>query len=579
MIVGWRRGRAEMLQWGLAASLMLTACGPGATAISERGNVQAQPAAAPKRVVAAVLADPPTLRNTINTRGASGSVPGVDTLEGLLNAGLVASDHHEVLHARLAETIPSIENGLWKVFPDGTMETTWKIRPTARWHDGTPFTADDLAFTAAVANDQDLGVFREAVFDLVAGIDSVDERTAVVRWKQPFIAADALFGTSTDTAPLPRHLLARPLLEDKAGFTLLPYWGPEYVGSGPFQIREFTRGSHIILQAFDGYALGRPKLDEIEVRFIPDAGTLIANVLAGSVELTLGRNISLDESLNLREQYRGGRVEVGPANWIAVYPQFLSPTPAVVGNLQFRRALMHAIDREGMVDTLQAGLGGVAHSILIPDEPDFRGVEQRAVRYDYDPRRANQLIGELGYTKGPDGEFRDANGERLTVEIRTTQMTDQQKPMFAIADYWKTIGLATQPVVVTPQQARDRDFRANYPAFELAGQPSGTDALQRVRISEIPLAANNLVGVNRARYYNQQLDDLIERFFATIPKRERADVLGQIVNHMTSQLVWMSIYHRVEPALMANRIAKVYPRPQGGSSSQAWNAHEWDVGG
>ncbi len=293
--------------------------------------------------------------------------------------------------------------------------------------------------------------------------------------------------------------------------------------------------------------------------------------------MTLGRNVSLDESLHLREQYQGGKIEVGPANWIAVYPQFLNPTPAVVADLQFRRALVHGIDRQAMVDALQAGLGGVAHNILVPDEADFRGVEQRAVRYDYDPRRAAQLMTELGYSRGPEGELREGSGERLSVEIRTTQMTDQQKPMFAIADYWKTLGLNPLPVVVTPQQARDRDFRANYPAFELAGQPSGTDALQRVRISEIPLASNNLVGVNRARYQNQQLDDLIERFFATIPKRERAEVLGQIVNHMTDQLVWMSIYHRVEPALMSNRIANVYPRPQGGSSSQAWNAHEWDA--
>jgi peptide/nickel transport system substrate-binding protein len=528
-------------------------------------------------VVAAVLADPPTLRNTVNTRGASGSVPGVDALEGLLNSGLAAIDHRGVLHPQLAEAIPTIENGLWKVFPDGRMETTWRIRPTARWHDGTPFTADDLVFTTAVANDQELGIFREAVFDLIAGVDTVDPQTVLVRWKQPFITADTLFAMSTDTAPLPRHLLERALREDRESFTLLPYWGPEFVGSGPFRLREFTRGSHMVVQAFDGYALGRPKLDEIEVRFIPDASTLIANVLAGAVEMTLGRNVSLDESLHLREQYRAGKVEVGPANWIAVYPQFFNPTPAVVTDVQFRRALMHAIDRQGMVDTLQAGLGGVAHTILIPDEPEFSGVGQRAVRYEYDPRRATQLIGELGYTKGPDGDFRDGSGERLALEIRSTQMTDQQKPMFAIADYWKTIGLTTQPVVVTPQQARNRDFRANYPAFELAGQPSGVDSLQRVRISEIPLPANNLVGVNRARYSNELFDDLIERFFATIPKRERAEILGQIVNHMTSQLVWMSIYHRVEPALMANRITNVYPRPQGGSSSQAWNAHEWDL--
>src|SRR5207247_6912865 len=129
--------------------------------------------------------------------------------------------------------VPTVENGQWKLLPDGRMEIRWHIRQGARWHDGTPFTSDDVIFTVQVAADPEIPLFPDPIFDFIEAVEAPDAQTVLVRWKQPFIEADAAFRSGTASAPLPRHLLASAYAGDKAGFGQLPYWGGDFVGTGP----------------------------------------------------------------------------------------------------------------------------------------------------------------------------------------------------------------------------------------------------------------------------------------------------------------------------------------------------------
>jgi len=96
--------------------------------------------------------------------------------------------------------------------------------------------------------------------------------------------------------PLPRHLLEEPYVTSKGTLSQLPFWTTDFVGSGPYKIQEWVQGSHAILVANDNYVMGRPKIDRIEVKFIPSSPTLVANVLAGTVQMPLGRGVSLDQA-------------------------------------------------------------------------------------------------------------------------------------------------------------------------------------------------------------------------------------------------------------------------------------------
>src|SRR5205085_12153330 len=105
------------------------------------------------------------------------------------------------------------------------------------------------------------------------------------------------------------------------------------------------------------------------------------------------------------------------------------------------------------------GLVPVAHVFVGLDDPDYPFIVDSVVKYDYDPRRSAQLIESLGYTRGPDGIYRDSAGQRLSVEIRATGTDVNTKSMFSIADYWQRVGVGAEQVQIPPQRASDLEYR------------------------------------------------------------------------------------------------------------------------
>ena len=121
------------------------------------------------------------------------NIPGIDAIEQLVSVGMTVRDDQGNRRPQLAEAVPTIENGLWKLFPDGRMETTWTIKPGVQWQDGHPFTADDLAFTVQMSQDKDLPIFGHIAYSSIEGVEAADARSLTVKWKQPYIDADVLF--------------------------------------------------------------------------------------------------------------------------------------------------------------------------------------------------------------------------------------------------------------------------------------------------------------------------------------------------------------------------------------------------
>lgn len=563
--------RSRLLMLAVAVAI-LAACAPAAPTVAPGRSEQPTQSGEPIRIKAVIRSAPTGLIQQRVQRP-----PGLDAILELVHAGLVQADAQGALHPRLAEAVPTVENGLWKLFPDGRMETSWRLRPTARWHDGTAITAEDLRFAVDVERSEDLEIPRNPIYDLVEDIQTPDPHTVIVHWSRPYVAADTLFALEV-TPPLPRHLLEGIFTSDKPGFLTTPYWSQEFVGAGPYRIREWVADSHVLLQASDLYTLGRPRIDQIEVRFIPDPNTLMTHVLAG-IELTLGRALSFEQALQLRDQWGEGRMLLSPGGWIAITPQFLNPTPPIVANLQFRRALLHAIDRQQLGDSLMAGLGSIAHTYMSPDEAEYREIDASVVRYDYDPGRAALLLEALGYRRGPEGLLWDGSGSGLSVQIAATQSNDiHLRAMPAVADYWKQVGVPVEQVAIPLQRLQDRPYRVNFPAFTLGLSTIGLtpSEIRRFHSTSTPLTENRIpITANASRYQSAELDALIERYEVTIPKAERMRILGQIVHHQTDRLTLMGLFHHFSPTLVANRLKNVGGR--GVRTTEAWNAHEWDA--
>jgi peptide/nickel transport system substrate-binding protein len=551
--------------------VVLSGCGPSGPGDSTSGT--AQRSAGPKRIILAFSRELDLAHHLGQNR---------PLLRALVNPGLSVVDDHMVRRPALAESVPTLENGLWKTTPDGRMETTWTIREGVRWHDGAPFTTDDLVFTATVGRDREVAILNNQAWPLVEEVTPLDERTITVRWKEPYISADQVFSAGT-TTPLPRHKLEAQYLESKADFPRLTFWLYDYLGTGPFRVRSWDPSNLAALEANSDYVLGRPKIDEIEVRFILDGNTLTASVLAGAIDIVTNLG-SVDRAITVRDSWPDGQVvfqfDQGGGPWL--HPQFVNPRPAVIAELQFRRALLHAIDRQGMADTLGGGIAPVAHSYLNPGQPEYREIEAQLPHYEYDPRRASQLIGGLGYTRGADGALRDQTGQQLQVEILSAPADSAANAGATVADHWQRVGIGASAVRETPRLAQNPEAEATFPGFFVGTQPKDVVGLWNLHSSRARLPQNSFQvgsGGNYSRYMNAEMDGLIDAYFRTIPVPERISALGQIILHVAEQLPVMGTYYTGQPDAFANRLVNVSPKWAGAAAgtNPAWNAHEWDV--
>jgi peptide/nickel transport system substrate-binding protein len=550
------------------------ACQAPSTARQDATSAQAAaPAAAPKRITAVIMGDPPHFAGRFTP--SIGSVPGLDSIEELVNSGTANFDQEGVLRPQLAEEVPSLDNGMWKVLPDGRMETTWKIRKGAVWHDGAPFTADDLAFTTRMGDDTEVPGFSNPINKMIEKGEVLDPSTYVVTWKGPYIGADTLF-TRLRGLPLPKHILEAPYEESRSTLRDHPYWSQEFIGLGPFKLRELVNGSHLIVDAFDQYVLGRPKVDSIEVKFTPDANTLITTLLSGAAEATLGARLSVDQALQIQDSWKDGTVLFTPTGWVVAMPQFINPNPPVLLDVRLRRALQHAIDRQAIVDTILYGKTTVADTPVAPNQREYKEIQSAIVRYPYDPDRAAALMKELGYTKGSDGMLQDSARQRLTIESRTNNQLDTQvKAESIVARDWEQAGVDVDEVVYGQQRVADREYRHTRPGFEVLGFGNNPESFANFHSKQTPSAESGWLGQNRTRYQNPEYDALVDTYYVTIPRPERLEVLKKIVHHFSDQLILLPLAYTTNHVAVGNRIKNYGSR--GPNSTEAWNAEQWDV--
>jgi peptide/nickel transport system substrate-binding protein len=265
-----------------------------------------------------------------------------------------------------------------------------------------------------------------------------------------------------------------------------------------------------------------------------------------------------------------GHVEITPTTAMKLWPQLLDPNPQVLTNLQFRKALLHGLDRQEMVDTIMGGLSEVAHSVLLPNERETKEVDAAIVKYPFDSRRATSMIESLGYSRGPDGILRDAAGQRLSLEVNATAEDQNTKPMFAVKDYWQRIGVEVDALVIPVQRQRDLEYRATFPGFSLSGGPSGVAAVKNQVSSQARLPETRYTGNNYSRYMNPEFDALVDRYLTTVPWGQRMDALRAAVRHMTDQLPQMNLYYATTSVMVANKMTGV-------GVGATWNVYEWDL--
>src|SRR5207249_90578 len=223
---------------------------------------------------------------------------------------------------------------------------------------------------------------------------------------------------------LPRHIF-RDLYGsggDRAPMENSPFWTTQWVGLGPYRLDQWVQGSFIEASAFDQYVLGRPKIDRLTIRYIGDVNALVANILAGEVDLIpAGAQLDINQMVAIRQNWDatgGGSTLLNTKSTRTLYLQFRDPTLPWAQDLRVRQALLYGLNRDEIVESLLFGLVPRADYYVPPDEPLHQLAEQRGFpKYPYDLARAERLLADAGWTRGPDRVFRNAAGQPFTIDV------------------------------------------------------------------------------------------------------------------------------------------------------------------
>lgn len=420
--------------------------------------------------------------------------------------------------------------------------------------------------------------------DQIEELIAADARTVIVRWRTLYPDAGALKTRELD--PLPRHILEEAFAayeQDPAGgrtaFINHPHWANEFVGLGPYRLDRWEPGSEMQALAFAGHALGRPRIDRLLVRFIPDENTTLTNIFSENVHIATRNSIRFEQGVLLRRQWAAsnrGVVLFGAGSLSYTHVQFRPDhikVPELL-DLGVRKALAHAIDSRALNDGLFEGQGLMSDTFIARSARYFPELDRAVAKYAYDPRRSEQLMAEAGFLKGPDGFYASAGGPiKLPFMVRAGTQTEKHQAI--MADTWKRAGFDVQPYFLPVTGATtELEARGSFPALYLNQGGAGERALAYLTTPQMGTPANRWGGLNRGGYSNPAYDQLWAAFTSTLDRSERDRQAIQMAVFISEALPILSHYFNAD--VNAHLAVLRGPQVEGPDSLNYWNIHEWE---
>jgi peptide/nickel transport system substrate-binding protein len=498
----------------------------------------------------------------------------------MVDAGLVTQNPVTLERVPvLAEELPSVKKGTWKIDTQKkTMVTVYKLRPGLTWHDGKPYTSKDFEFGWQIAKHPEFPMPDRLVPELISKIETPDDRTIVIHWNDLYNEAYAI--QYTHVRAFPRHLLQEAFTAgDMKAFANLPFWNKNFVGVGPYRVVEWDAGTRMELEAFKDFTLGRPKIDRVTYKTVEDTNTNLAAVLAGEVDLCMRSTISFDGAMILREQWEKpgkGKIYISPASWSWLN---LSRDNPWFSDVKVRRALLHAIDREAMVQNLFKGEKIVSHVPLSRVRKSYKKALATATLYKYDPETAKKLLAEAGWKPGSDGVLVNSKGERMEFEFRVTaERRDYEQAQAIIADYWKKVGVRTNIKNLPNRLLNAAENRNRWPgAFIGAHNVTVEEWQERFHTKNIPSAENKFALENVSGWNDPRKDAILDELNSIITPARSEQLQIEFLKMFSDALPHLPLYYSPEVLVAKKGLTGITPRQEsGGQNSSSWNMYQWD---
>jgi len=436
----------------------------------------------------------------------------------LIFNGLTRPGEHGEAQPDLAER--------WEVTGDGKVYTFY-LRKNITWHDGRPFTADDVVATIRALQDPAFpGDPALAAFWRKITVDKADEATVRFILPEPY----APFPEATGIGLLPAHRLSglsgKALAEDALNQTP--------IGTGPYLLAEAREGQ-IVLNANPGYYRGAPKIGRIVFRFYRDQQSVIGALKRGEI-MAAGR-LSPDEAAQLAET-PGITLYSGPLTAYTLI--FLNLKLPYFEDRLVRQALLYALDRQRIVERFLDGRGRVLHSPILPESWAYYG---EIKRYDYDPEKARALLEKAGWKMGTDG-IREKDGVKLQFSLLTNDDPQRIALIEEISRQWAALGIKAETQTVgidglINDYLKPRRFDAIlYGWARLPGDPDPYELWHSSQASA--------EGTNFAGFTHRKVDELLEDARRTTDRAVRLAAYQQFqalfAEHVPALLLFQPMY-------------------------------------
>lgn len=458
------------------------------------------------------------------------------------------------------EIVPDLATR-WEVSDDG-LTYTFHLRRGVRWHDGAPFTADDIVFTInSIRNPDFQGVPYLAELWRTVSVRRIDDYTISFTLQEPF----APFIDYTTLGILPAHILRNVEAEalPQAQFNTQP------VGTGLFQVEELS-ARHVVLRANPHFYGDKPYLSTIEFKFYPDYESIFSAYEKGEIE---GISRVLPEDLpKAREHPNLNLFSARLSGYTLVLLNLNNPNTPFFQSKEVRQALLYALDRQKIIDGILDGQGLVAHSPIMPDSWAYY---QSIRRYGYDPNQAKALLDQAGWVDSDGDGIREKEGIRLEFGLLTNDDPTRVRIIEEIARQWAAVGVKAVPQTIgVAGLVRDFLRPRRYDAILTQWQELPPDP------DPYPLwhsTQGQGEGQNYAGFAHREADQIMEEARLTTDQARRMELYHRFQQIFADEVPALLLYHPVYSYAIDERVKGVQIAPMIDPSDRFRTIADWYV--
>ncbi len=461
-------------------------------------------------------------------------------VQGMVYSGLLKLDKDQNLIPDLAKSYEISEDQL---------TITFHLRNDVKWHDGAPWTANDLIYQYEMMIHDDVPSAYKESFMQIATATAPDDHTFVVTYDQPYSPA---LTRLSGMGGLPRHLLknVKPVDLIKSKLARNP------VGNGAWVFNEWKAQTRIVVDANDNHFDGRPMMGKAVTKIIPDTATQFLELKSGAIDTMALRPLQYLKQTDSR-LFKENYVKYKYLSNGYTYLGYNLRRP-MFQDKKVRQALTYAIDKNEVIEGVLLGLGQPATG---PYKPGTWAYKSDVKKYRYDPNKAKALLAEAGWRDSDGDGILDKDGKKFEFEIITNQGNNlRSKTAEIIQQKLKKIGVVVNVRIIEWSAfinnfINKRDFDACILGWSLGLDPDVYQTWHSSKTSEHEF--------NFISYNNPEVDDILEKARRTFDKNERIKYYHRFQDILAEEQPYTFLYVAEALPIVAKRIRGIDPGPAG----------------